>query len=151
MENRQHPSDGNTNSTLAGEPAERLEAEFAPVLDYLEQSSEQLPTAIQQRLAAQRLKALAAANARPRSWRREALWWMTPALTAALVLLVLPRVHNEQSLAEESIPTAFSEQIPPTDELAGLEENDRLDVLENLDFYLWLDKRLDPESTQKTS
>jgi len=151
MENRQHPSDGNTNSTLAGEAAERLEAEFAPVLDYLEQSSEQLPTAIQQRLAAQRLKTLAAANARPRSWRKEALWWMTPALTAALVLLVLPRIHNEQNLAEESIPTAFSEQIPPTDELAGLEENDRLDVLENLDFYLWLDKRLDPESTQKTS
>ncbi len=142
--------------TPAGDVMEPALTDLAPVLEYLERTSQYLPPAVHQRLTAHRRKALAAIDSHPgqRCWWL--LWWVTPALAAgALFLFMLPGLFGNWSLPHDGPselgPEIMAEPALTAEELAGLNESEQLDVLENMEFYLWLDSQLPDDNAPKHS
>ena len=142
--------------TLTGDATEPALTDLAPVLEHLERTSQHLPPAVHQRLTAHRRKALAAIDSHPGHRRWWLLWWVTPALAAgALFLFMLPGLFGTWSLhhdgPSELGPEWVAEPALTAEELAGLNESEQLDVLENLEFYLWLDSQLADDNAPKHS
>lgn len=94
----------------------------------LDDGNARLDARVRSRLTQARYAALAQADARPNLWLRQ--WAPAAGIAAAAVLTVL------------AWPTARQEQQPPDEALNDLEivlAGENLDMLENLDFYEWVD------------
>ncbi|HKE94452.1 MAG TPA: hypothetical protein VKB34_09125 [Povalibacter sp.] len=95
-----------------------------------DESVEQLNGHVRSRLTQARHQAVAQSGASHLSRR---IWMPAAAATAAAVVavfVVVPRLGNERGL-----PESFA----AADDMAILLNNDDLELLEDMDFYVWLD------------
>lgn len=98
----------------------------------LDQSVERLPAEVRSRLTRARHQALAAAQ-RPRSVRLDP--WLYPAGGFAAVLLTLLLWQGTTATRPPELTTGFGVEMVLTAE--------ELDVVEELDFLLWLEQQTD--------
>lgn len=115
---------------MSHDPKTPLEERSKALFD---ESVEELPAHIRSRLTQARHRALEHA---PGSVSRR-IWLSAAGLTAAAVaavVVIAPRVTNERS-----IPESFA----AADDMAMLLNDDDLELIENMEFYAWMEDGVD--------
>lgn len=114
------------------------------VCRYLDHSQKHISTEVSQQLAQTRQRALHdVPGVNASRWAAPA-YWLIPALAAGWLLwLAAPGWLDSASTSQPALAN-----VP---ELAGLPENQQLDILENMDFYLWLEQQGQLKNSQENS
>ncbi|GEM_PF-6013831 len=155
----------NMNKSPEHEPAATTRDKAADdcvqqVLNYLDVSTENLPTSIQQSLVESRLQAIRRAMPETSGFSIRHNRWLVPAVaTTILCALWLPTLIQKQPFQNPPPASLTETHPPPADELVDIAnttimeipDEEQLDLLENLAFYRWLDQHMDTLDTTQSS
>jgi hypothetical protein len=138
MNKKQTPTDTAKASPPRADPGAQ-EAWLAAVKTHLDTDCESLPESLRERLYASRQQALRKLDEAPPP-RLIRAWWLAPVLAASILFaLILPWWHSPGQPGEDL--SALPGAMETTPELAELPASAQLDVLENMEFYLWLEQQ----------